>query len=889
VSGMKKIAVILTGFSIVALSILTLNSCGNLGLVNLKNTIEELVIDANRGIVVTIDGKSLDTTGIIDTGYERFIYQEDNTQHFIVKIANYSDTPLFIANLSLTGSAFTVVETPPEVDGKVLVDPGLSVVMKVDLDPPGPGVFEASLSFDHNDPALANPFTADFNKSTLLSMAESRISCNGDFSLAVLNDGSIWTWGRNDNGQIGDGTYDPRFTPYRVSGIDDVVLARSGAHWNSNGRVLALLDDGTLRSWGDNGYGALGDGSTLNKRTPVEVVGLTGVVDVAVGEYHSLALTEEGTVYAWGSNSDGELGQIASVTASSIPILVPGLSGIVAIAAGTQHSVALKADGTLMVWGDNSGRQLGNGIGPDSFTPIAVQELPAGPAILSVDTSWNNTSVLLDDGSIWIWPNRAGFFSNDVSGTNSPDPDGYPSQVDQTTGLTNAVAMALGSSVATALNADGSVYQWGSIAISNGSSTTQTLPVEISGFPVGLNIISLSTGDKHAAALLENGALRTWGKNTYGQLGTGSPNAETTPMSPVSLFGVTAVDTRSQHALAALENGTVMSWGYNSYGQLGDGTLDNSYYPVTANNINNAVSVVTGWHHSLALLSDGGIMAWGENNDGQLGDGSTRDRRNPTRILNITGVQALDAGNDYSIALLQDGSVRAWGKNSNGQLGVDTGGEDSRVPVDASGITGVSAVIAGSDHVVALMNDATLMTWGGNFGGQLGDGTTVDKHVPIPITGLPVDVDVVAAAAGYAHTLVLLEDGSLWSWGRNNNGQVGTGTSGADITSPVAVDMSGITGAVERIEAGGCVSMAINTNGDIFAWGYIGGVFVTAPEPFNNISDVQYIAIGYSGNICAITNYGTVFSKGSNNVGQLGDGTTTGSSDFVTSGPLLLW
>ncbi|BAS26700.1 hypothetical protein LIP_0843 [Limnochorda pilosa] len=186
-------------------------------------------------------------------------------------------------------------------------------------------------------------------------------------SLARQTDGTVWTWGDNDAGQLGDGTTLDRNTPARVDGLNGVAAVAAGSYHN-----LALKEDGTIWAWGRNNLGQLGDGTTTTTRpTPVQVSGLTGVVDVAAGWDHSLALRSDGTVWAWGYNAFGQVG-IGSTTEQHTPVQISGLTGIVAVAGGGYHSLALKSDGTVWAWGYNSTGQLGDGTTTDRYTPVRV-------------------------------------------------------------------------------------------------------------------------------------------------------------------------------------------------------------------------------------------------------------------------------------------------------------------------------------------------------------------------------------------------------------------------------------------------------------------------------------------------------------------------------------
>jgi len=183
----------------------------------------------------------------------------------------------------------------------------------------------------------------------------------------LKTDGTVWAWGDNYSGQLGDGTTTERRTPVQVSGLTDVIAVTGG-----EGHGLALRADGTLWAWGDNYSGQLGDGTTTERRTPVQVSGLTDVIAVAAGGYHSLAVKTDGTLWTWGDNWSGQLGD-GTTTERITPVQILGLTDVIAIAAGWEHSLALKSDGTVWAWGLNDEGRLGDGTSDGRTSPVQVK------------------------------------------------------------------------------------------------------------------------------------------------------------------------------------------------------------------------------------------------------------------------------------------------------------------------------------------------------------------------------------------------------------------------------------------------------------------------------------------------------------------------------------
>ena len=213
---------------------------------------------------------------------------------------------------------------------------------------------------------------------------------------------------------------------------------------------------------------------------------------------------------------------------------------------------------------------------------------------------------------------------------------------------------------------------------------------------------------------------------------------------------------------------------------------------IDATKINFSTSVegrIAATMHTVYLKNDGTVLAWGYNSNGQLGDGTITDSLFPVQVSGAGGagllsdVKAVAAGYGHTLALKNDGTVLAWGYNSNGQLGNGTT-TDSAVPIQLSGLSSVTAVAAGNDHTAVLLSDGTLRAWGSNSNGQLGNGTTIDSAVPVQVSGLS---SVTAVAAGNEDTFALRTDNSVWAWGNNSNGRLGNGTSTSYRSTPEQV------------------------------------------------------------------------------------------------------
>ena len=362
-------------------------------------------------------------------------------------------------------------------------------------------------------------------------------------------------------------------------------------------------------------------------------------------------------------------------------------------------------------------------------------------------------------------------------------------------------------------------YAWGwgvHGQLGNNGAANSLVPgaVITTGVLAGKTVTAMAASYDHSLALSSDGLVTAWGAGNAGQIGNGQPGNNSTPniLVPVAvsttgaLAGqtVTAIAAGYQFSLALRSDGVVVAWGGNLSGQLGDNSTTQRDAPVavdTAGALLNktVVAIAAGSSHGLALLSDGTVAAWGNNAYGQLGNNSTANSSVPVAV-STTGalvgktVVAIAAGGGdldrpHSLALCSDGTVVGWGYNGAGELG-DNSGTDSPVPVAVNITAGTSAlfgktvvaIAAGSSHSLALCSDGTVAAWGDNFRGQLGNnGTTGSALVPVAVnttagTSALFGKTVTSIAAGHFHSLALCSDGTLAAWGGNFQGALGDNT-----------------------------------------------------------------------------------------------------------------
>jgi alpha-tubulin suppressor-like RCC1 family protein len=686
---------------------------------------------------------------------------------------------------------------------------------------------------------------------------EAMIEAGDMYTVMLKSDGIVWAWGLNDCGQLGDGTTVNKATPVQVKGLKDIIAISAG-----KSHAVALKRDGTVWTWGSNTFGELGDGTSKSRSVPAAVKGISDAVAISASMDHTTAVVlKDGTVRTWGRNESGQLGD-GTKSLKRRPVKVKNLTSVIAVSAGGSHTVALKKDGTVWSWGGNTFGQLGNGSDSGSLKPVQAKNLNN---VIDISAGSCYTTALKKDGTLWGWgvnyDGRLGLGYKEVDYgafvATAPDTSTRYSPV-QIKAVSGVAAISSRYNHTVIVKKDGTVWATGNNyygQVGDGSrGFNEYEPVKVEGLS---DIVDVSAGCKHTVAVAKDGSVWAWGYNRFGAFGNGI-QASLVPVKVEGLSDVGYITEEERYIIAFKNDGTAWAWG-DGYGTV----------PVKVDSLSDAISIVdnnglfvlkkdgTVWSRKgeikkeeidrktfntaefapidglsnvisissikagtvIALKKDGSLWTckndtnWGEwyttpvqqykeltgvkylfsriiepngyvkaaiKNDGSVWVQSDISISPISKVENFTGAIAVCAGRGQYVALKKDETVWTWT--------VDTSPykNQEKIPVMVKDLTGVVSVSAGISHIVVAKKDGTVWAWGNNDFGQLGNGTLTSSATPVQVKGIS---NAVAVYSYGNYSAVLTKDGSVYAWGDNYFGHHGNDTESA-VCKPVSTGLT---------------------------------------------------------------------------------------------------
>jgi alpha-tubulin suppressor-like RCC1 family protein len=593
---------------------------------------------------------------------------------------------------------------------------------------------------------------------------------------------------------------------------------------------------------------------------------------LALGSNFSCAIEADGKLFCWGANNRSQLtrGLIVGggvVLEQQTPAQIPNLNPVTAISTGDYHTCAIfGGENVLRCWGASIFGQTGFDapLGPAPYGRVngveqisSIREIsstrhfahlvPLAGAPVDVAAGENHTCVALSNGLVQCF------------GRNH-----YGEVGDNTDGL----------SPFSPLN----------------PSSHRTRPVTVTAVSGAAQV---SAGDHFSCARLSSGGVKCWGNGFFGQLGNGAMNNSKTPVDVSGVSAATAIASGATHS-CVIDGGAVKCWGLGQYGQIGGS--DDSATAIAVAGISGATSIAAGEYHTCAVVS-GTVKCWGRNQHGQLGNNSRTDSGAPVDAFGITNATAVFAGDAHTCAILAGGDVRCWGRNERSQLGNGTR-DTALTPVTVTGygaaaptpseppppaptlptvpVTGTLKIAAGQYHT-CLLREGRTNCWGANGFGQLGDGTTITRHMPLTLTTAP---DFVKIVAGGSTTCALNPSGQTYCWGLGAANRYAT----LDSTDRLVPTLLAAVEPAKDLGMGYLYHTCIqNVYGEVKCWGQAilggevgdgNGDIAIEPAYVTGVTNASsFSASGFHS--CAVVQRDALKCWGDNQLGKVGDGSAT--------------
>jgi alpha-tubulin suppressor-like RCC1 family protein len=695
----------------------------------------------------------------------------------------------------------------------------------------------------------------------------------------VIASGEAYCWGVNNYGQLGNGTTTQSTTPVKVSQAANYLLNRTVTDISVGSGHSCAVADNEAYCWGYNAYGQLGGNGTTQSTTPIKAVGQMSnriVTDVSSGGSYTCAIAS-GEAYCWGQGTSGQLG-IGDVSNYSTPVKVTQSTGlllgktITRIDAGTQHTCAI-AGSEAYCWGENSNFNLGNGTSARSLVPVKVNTASMPGSVTAISIGNVDSTCAVSNALEYCWGANTyrQFGIGDVALTTGAAVKTQTGEVGITSVLFDGSAATVTSRDPTVMKLTAPAHTAGSVDVALSGEHIQSLTLSaaytyaepptitninpVSGSTAGGDIITITgTNFVSGSTVKFDGVLSSsvtfvnpttlTARAPAGNIGkvmvvVTTPDQQKAKAADIYEYvggsvGIVSVDptsgsiaggqavtitgsgfagmqvasrvyTSNNNSTCGILNNEAYCWGSNGNGQLGDSSTTTRMLPTKVTQAvgllagKTATDIVASDLHSCTVAS-GEAYCWGYNGNGQLGNDTLTNSTSPVKVQQATGLLAgktitgITASN-YQTCAVASGEAYCWGYNGNGQLGDGTT-TDRKVPIKVTQTTGllagktVQSITMGSNHACAIA-DGEAYCWGNNTYGQLGNNSTTQSLVPVKVTqaaGLLAGKTVTKIVASYNYTCAVAS-GETYCWGYNSSGQLGDGTTNTR-TAPVKVVQS---------------------------------------------------------------------------------------------------
>ena len=555
---------------------------------------------------------------------------------------------------------------------------------------------------DDQDGQCGNPQMLDRTPPTVVAGLSNvvRLAAGHRHTCARLANGTASCWGKNYEAELGDGaTSNPRSTPNSVANLTNVVELKAGGRHS-----CALLANGTVTCWGRNNEGQYGVGDTAGGTAPTRPSLVTNASHIIVASHHTCALRTDGSVQCWGTGMHGDLGNATLASEQPTPVTVALSRPAVAISGHFKHACAILDDGSVECWGSNSLGQHGNGMRSVVDHPVDVA------TNVTAVTAGDDHTCAIAGGQLRCWgANISGALgTGNLLGADTPTPItlANPVEISAGTDFTCATVMGgqlycwganwaeqlgavggdqhvptpspittMGTSLAsgrlhTCVRDGTQVRCFGfndNGQLGNGSVTGTT------SAPAIANVTSVDAGYKTSCAISSTNGLMCWGANDRGQIGDGTLTRRTAPTATAAAVVSPKFVAAGEHTCAIDNANALWCWGDNGGGQVGKGDYtDSEPSPVRITAMPDAKAVAIGVFHTCAIALDGEVYCWGSNEKGQLGMPSTTvfNSATPVHVVGAGPAQSITAGVAYTCVVTTSGTLRCWGDNDTGEVGI---------------------------------------------------------------------------------------------------------------------------------------------------------------------------------------------------------------------------